>query len=79
MCIVVSTPRSASTGVRFAAPPWHDDHPQRLDLERLLPADHRARQIDAAVARLDLSVVLACYHGTGSLPHPPDLLLCVVL
>lgn len=62
-----------------AAALWHDDHPDRLALGALLPADHLARRIDAAVARLDLAPLYAAYAGTGSLPHDPALLLRAVL
>jgi Transposase DDE domain len=65
--------------VRFATPPWHDDHPQRRELERDWPADHLAYRIEAAVARLDLRVLEDTYGGTGSLPHSPGLLLRAVL
>lgn len=44
-----------------------------------LPADHLARQIVAAVNLLDVSEFLAAYHGQGSLPYRPDVLLRVVL
>jgi hypothetical protein len=70
-------PRNASP--RFRTLPWHDDHPNKLDLEQRLEADHLARSIDLAVSRLDLSVVYAAYAGTGSDPHPPDRLLAVIL
>jgi transposase len=77
-------PPSAPAGIarrrpRFRPVPWHDDHPDRLDLERLLPADHRARQIDAAVERLDLQPLRDRYRGCGAPAFPPELLLRVVL
>jgi hypothetical protein len=64
---------------RFVRPLWPDDHPDRLDLDRRLPADHLARRVDAAVARLDLQPLFATYGGTGSDPWPPELLLRAVL
>ena len=60
---------------RFAAPPWADDHPRRLDLDLRLAPDHLARQVDQAVAALDLSALYDAYAGTGSLACRPDLLL----
>jgi transposase len=68
------TPRAC-----FRPAPWHDDHPLRLEADRLLPADHLARQIDAAVDRLDLTALQRRYGGTGSDPCPPALLLRAVL
>jgi transposase len=64
---------------RFRTPAWHDHHPHKLNIEQRLPADHRARTLDAAVARLDLTALLATYHGTGSDAPSPALLLRVVL
>src|SRR5438105_2990138 len=65
MSIVVPRVVTDTGRVRFASIPWHDDHPDR--------------QIDAAVVRLDLGLLFACYGGTGSEPFPPDLLLRAVL
>jgi hypothetical protein len=64
---------------RFAAAPWPDNHPDRLQLERRLEADHPARRIDEAVDRLDLSALRHGYRGVGSEAHRPDLLLKAVL
>lgn len=64
---------------RFQGTPWPDEHPQRLELSRRLPADHLARQVAAAVDRLDLAPLLARYAGTGTDPYPPALLLGVAL
>jgi hypothetical protein len=60
---------------RVATPPWADDDPRRLDLDARLDADHRARQVDQAVAALDLSALSDAYAGTGSLACRPDWLL----
>jgi transposase len=68
-----------AAGARFAPPPWTDDAPQRLDLQRRLDPDHLARRIERAVLGLDLSAFLRGYGRTGSLPHRPDLLLRAVL
>jgi transposase len=70
---------TADTPRCFASPPWHDQHPERLALERDLPADHLARRIDDAVARLDLRDLGDAYAGSGSAAYPPDVLLRAVL
>jgi transposase len=64
---------------RFAPPPWDADSPAWQRLDRKIPADHLARRIDRAVARLDLSPLFDSYAGTGSKAHRPDVLLKVVL
>ena len=79
MPMVVPSVGDDTVRAAFAPIPWHLDHPDRLDLDRRLPPDHLARRIDGAVARLDLQPLRACYHGTGSPPHPPELLLRAVL
>jgi transposase len=79
MPIVPPPPPDDAPRARFLNPLWQDDHPQALDLQRRLPHDHLARQIDQAVRCLDLRPLHACYGGTGDLPYPPDLLLKVVL
>jgi transposase len=77
--ILPPAPPPDSPRRRGAAAPWRDDHPDRLALGALLPADHLARRIEAAVARLDLAPLYAAYAGTGSPPHDPALLLAAVL
>jgi transposase len=79
IAFVVSLPCLATAPVSFAVPPWTDDDPRRLELAQRLEADHLARRIERAVARLDLTLLWQSYGGTGSLPHRPDLLLRVVL
>jgi transposase len=64
---------------RCATALWPDDHPDRLALGALLPPDHLARRLDAAVERLDLAPLYAAYAGTGSPAHDPALLLRAVL
>src|SRR4051794_39294004 len=63
----------------FAPPPWDRLSPQWLQIEDTLPADHRARAIDEAVDRLDLTALFASYLGVGSKAHRPDLFLKIVL
>jgi transposase len=80
--LIVPPPPTAGTAparARFRPVPWHDDHPDRLDLDRGLPPDHLARVIDHAVDHLDLADLFARYGGTGSEPYRPDLLLKAVL
>lgn len=72
-------PRTAANTRRLAFVPWHDDHPQRLEIDRQLPCDHLARRVAAALARLDLGPVFDAYGRTGSAPYPPDLLLRAVV
>jgi transposase len=79
MTIVPSGSQVPTPHARFAPPPWHDQHPERLALEARLAPDHLARSVDAAVARLDLETLHAAYAGTGSLAHPPELLLRAIL
>ena len=79
MPIVAPRPPADSTRPRFRTPPWHDGHPAQLDLERRLDPDHLARELDRAVARLDLAALRATYGRTGSEAHPPERLLRAVL
>jgi transposase len=74
---VVCAARTPSA--RFAAPPWNQHSPEWIRLDHKLPADHPARRINAAVDQLDLTPLFDAYAGTGSLAHPPDLLLKVAL
>src|SRR4051794_19270599 len=64
---------------RFAPPPWNRRSPQWLAIEDSLSADHRARAIDEAVDRLDLTDLFDSSLGAGSMAHRPDLLLKIVL
>jgi transposase len=79
MGTVLAATLAGCLSARFAQPPWHDDHPSRLELASRLEPDHLARLLDAVVDRLDLGPVEKAYAGTGSFPHRPDLLLKVVL
>lgn len=64
---------------RFAEPPWDEHDVRWQEIDQSLPADHLARQIDQAVAELDLAGVFATYTGRGSKALWPDLLLRLVL
>jgi transposase len=79
LTIVATAATAVIRKPRWAYLPWHDDHPDRLDLNRQLPCAHLARQIEAAVDRLDLSELYERYHGTGSEPYDPKVLLGAVL
>jgi transposase len=72
-------PRIVPQPERFAPPPWDRHSLQWLAIEDDLPADHRARAIDAAVDQLDLTALFASYAGVGSKAHWPDLMLKIVL
>jgi transposase len=80
---VLATPALTPTPPRpclpFLQPPWGPDHPQFLFEDSRLQPDHLARRIDRLVDVLDLSSLERSYHGTGSLPYPPRLLLKLVL
>ena len=65
--------------VRFADPPWNEEHPDWLRLDEQLPADHPARQIVAAMQTLDLTPLFASYSAGGTPPIRPDLMLRMVL
>jgi hypothetical protein len=56
--IVSEFKRRRSKPLRFIRPPWHEDHPDWLELDRQLPVDHLARRIRALVESLDLSPLL---------------------
>lgn len=69
----------APFGSRCAVPPWKDDDPRRRELESRLASDPLACRIEEAVARIDLTTFHRRDGRTGSLPHPPQLLLRAVL
>jgi transposase len=66
-------------GPRWIAPPWTSASDHWLDIDRDLPADHRARRIVEIVAELDLTPLVESYAGLGSPAHPPELLLRLAL
>ena len=65
----------------FRQPPWPDYHPARLAIANDLPRDvlHLAHLIDRLVDQISLAAIVASYHGRGSTPHRPDLMLKAVL
>jgi len=65
--------------VRFADPPWNEDHPDWIRLNEELPADHPARQMLGAMQVLDLTPLYASYSAGGTRPIRPDLMLRVML
>ena len=65
--------------VRFADPPWNEDHPDWIRFDEVLPADHRAREMVRAMQVLDLTGLFASYSAGGTRPIRPDLMLRVVL
>src|SRR5436190_4956294 len=79
MAILAESVTKRSAANRFRSPPWHEMHPAKGDIEQRLAPGHPARFVEQAVARLDRGGLYASYGGTGSLPHPPDRLLRVVL
>jgi transposase len=79
MIATVKPRRQRSHRVPFLRPPWDDDHPDFRRLDQQLPADHHARWLRQAVARLDLTPLRRAYANRGSLAHPPEQLLPFVL
>jgi transposase len=71
--------RRRRTPLRFREVPLPDAHPGWLDLDRLVSADHLARQIRFLVEQLDLESLLETYSGVGVAIYPPALLLALVL
>jgi len=63
---------------RFAAPPWHPQHPHWLWLDGELAEDHTARFVVDFIATLDLQPLIDSYAGRGSLPCHAALLLRLV-
>jgi hypothetical protein len=65
--------------VRFAEPPWNEEHPDWIRLAQELPAAHLARQMVDAMQVLNLEPLFASYGAGGTPPLRPDLMLRVVL
>jgi transposase len=79
---MVSRPQrldNAKLKVPFAPAPWDESTPAWQEIDRRIPPQHLARQIDAAVDGLNLEELFASYQGRGTQPHPPALLLKMVL
>ena len=66
-------------GPRWISPPWTTASDRWREIDRDLPADHRARQIPELVATLDLAPLVGSYAGLGSAAHPPELLVRLAL
>ena len=75
----MSHTRISEAKSRFAPPPWTEDSPEWLALDRQLAPDHKARLIRAFVQQIDLSELEAAYRGSGSEAHRPDLMLRIAL
>src|SRR4051794_9351694 len=71
--------RRRSKPLRLMRVPLPDEHPDWLELDRQVPADHLARRLRSLVEQLDLSGLLETYSGVGGPICPPDLLLAFVL
>ncbi len=65
--------------IRFADPPWNEQSEEWQMWDRLVPEDHPARAVLAAMKQLDLTPLFALYLGAGIPPIRPDLMLAVVL
>jgi transposase len=63
----------------FAEPPWDEDDAVRQEIDTRIPANHLVRHIEASVDQLDLTTLFRSYHGHGSRPLRPDLMLKVML
>ena len=71
--------RGKDRPVRWNVPPWDRNTAGWLAIDQRLASDHLARLIDRVVAELDLTDLRKRYAGRGSCPHPPELLLRLVL
>jgi hypothetical protein len=65
--------------VRFADPPWNEDHPDWIRFDEWLSRDHWVRQIVEAMQVLDLAPLFASYSAGGKKLLRPDLMLRVVV
>ena len=77
--MIIAPIRRAKSSARFAEPPWTDSSEPWLELDAQLPSDHLAREIRDAMTYLDLTPLYRTYGGRGKAPHPPDLMLAIVL
>ena len=69
----------AKIPARFAQAPWNEQTDLWRRLDAQLPYDHLARQIRDAMVHLDLQPLYQTYSSRGKAPHPPDLMLAIVL
>jgi hypothetical protein len=69
----------AKIPARFAQAPWNEHTEFWRQLDEQLPHDHLAREIRNAMGHLDLTPLYHTYSGRGKAPHPPDLMLAIVL
>lgn len=65
--------------VRFADPPWNERSAEWQMRDQQVPANHPGRAVVEAVKQLDLTPLFAVYHGVGTPPIRPDLMLAIVL
>jgi hypothetical protein len=65
--------------VHFAEPPWDERSDEWQIRDQQVPADHPAREVVGAMKQLDLTPLVALYHGVGMPPIRPDLMLTIVL
>jgi hypothetical protein len=77
--MIVAPTLDAKRSTRFAEPPWNEHSEPWLELDAQLPPDHLARDIRGAMTHLDLTPLYLTYGGRGKAPHPPDLMLAIVL
>jgi transposase len=71
--------RNKARPIRWSVPPWDRHTADWLAIDQRLAPDHAARLIDRVVAELDLTDLRKSYAGRGNRPHPPELLLRLVL
>lgn len=72
-------PLNVDTEVAFAEPAWDHTAAAWREIDSRIPENHLARQVDAAVDRLDLNELVWSYEGRGSPPWRPDLMLKLVM
>jgi hypothetical protein len=62
----------AKMSIRFAEPPWNEDAVPWRQLDAQLPPNHLAREIRAAMTRLDVVPLYDAYAGRGKAAYRPD-------
>lgn len=72
-------PLNVDTEVVFAEPEWDHTTAAWREIDLRMPVNHLAREVDAAVDRLDLGDLVASYEGRGTPPLRPDLMLRLVM